>query len=134
MFTYSYGAKAVSWYYERLMSGTGMTAAHKDMLNRWTPTNTHTNIPRADYIGSDRFGPGDTSWGIQDASFLRLASITLGYDLPSSIISKFRLSNFKVYTTVNNAHTWTKYKGYDPENGDGYPTARMFVAGVNLGF
>lgn len=134
VFTYSYGAKAVSWYYESLMSGTGTTAAHKDELNRWTPTNTNTNIPRADYIGSDHFGPGDTSWGIQNASFLRLASITLAYDLPASLIEKLRISNFRVYSTINNAHTWTKYKGYDPENGDAYPTARMFVAGVNLGF
>jgi TonB-linked SusC/RagA family outer membrane protein len=134
VFNYSYGAKAVSWYYERLMSGTGITAAHKDMLDRWTPDHTNTNIPRADYIGSDRFGPGDTSWGIQDASFLRLSSLTLAYDLPASVLDKIRLTNFRIYTTANNLATWTKYKGYDPENGDAYPTARMFVVGVNLGF
>jgi TonB-linked SusC/RagA family outer membrane protein len=134
VFTYSQGAKAVSWYYERLMSGTGTTAAHTDMLDRWTPDHTNTNVPRADYIGSDRFGAGDTSWGIQDASFLRLASLTLAYDLPASLVSRIRLTNFRVYTTGNNLATWTKYKGYDPENGDGYPTARMFVVGVNLGF
>lgn len=134
VFTYSHGAKAVSWYYERLMSGTGITAAHKDMLDRWTLQHTNTNIPRADYIGSDHYSPGETSWGIQDASFLRLATLTLAYDAPAAWLSKFKLTNVRIYTTANNLKTWTRYKGYDPENGDAYPTARMYVVGINLGF
>lgn len=134
VFTYSYGAKAVSWYYEGLMSGTGMTAAHKDMLDRWTINNTDTNIPRADYISSDHYGAGDTSWGIQNASYLRLSTLTLAYDFPLSLLSKIKLSNARIYTSGNNLALWSKYKGYDPENGDAYPTARMFVVGVNLGF
>lgn len=134
VFTYAYGAKAVSGYYEGLMSGTGYTAAHTDMLDRWTPENTDTNIPRATYDNSLRFSSGETSWGIQDASFLRLASLTLSYDAPKAFVNKIGLSDFRIYTTGNNLTTWTKYKGYDPENGDWYPTARMFVLGVNLGF
>lgn len=134
VFTFSYGAKAVSGYYEGLMLGTGYTAAHTDMLDRWTPENTDTGIPRATYDNSQRFGSGDTSWGIQDASFLRLASLTLAYDFPSSLASRIGLDNLRVYTSANNLFTWTDYKGYDPENGDWYPTARMFVLGLNVSF
>ncbi len=134
VFTYSYGAKAISGYYEGLMSGTGMSAAHEDMLDRWTPEHTNTTIPRATYDASIRYGAGETSWGIQDASFLRLASLTLAYDVPKPIINRVGITNLRIYTTGNNLTTWTKYKGYDPENGDWYPTARMFVLGLNLGF
>jgi hypothetical protein len=116
------------------MSGTGMSAAHEDMLDRWTPEHTNTTIPRATYDASVHYGAGETSWGIQDASFLRLASLTLAYDVPKTIISRVGITNLRIYTTGNNLTTWTKYKGYDPENGDWYPTARMFVLGLNLGF
>ena len=132
VFVYSYGAKAVSGYYEGLMSGTGYGPAHRDMLNRWTPTNTSTNIPRATYDNSIRFSSGETSWGIQDASFLRLATLSLGYNLPKKVYSKAGLTGLRFYVSANNLFTMTKYNGYDPENGDGYPTARMFVLGTNI--
>jgi TonB-dependent starch-binding outer membrane protein SusC len=134
VFTYSYGAKRVSSYYEQLMSGTGFVAAHTDMLDRWTPTNPSTTIPRATFDNAARFSSGETSWGIQDGSFLRLATLTLGYDLPSKIIENYALKGVRVYATANNLITWTKYKGYDPENGDFYPTSRLFALGVDFSF
>lgn len=134
VFTYSYGAKKISGYYESLMSGTGFGPAHTDMLNRWTPGNPDTNIPRATYDNSLRFGTGETSWGLQDASYLRLSTLTLGYNFPGSVLQQLGLSNLRVYMTGNNLHTWTKYKGYDPENGDWYPTAKMFAAGIDITF
>lgn len=134
VFTYSYGAKAVSGYYEWLMSGTGYTAAHKDMLDRWTPENTDTDIPRASYDNGSRYSAGETSWGIQDASYLRLSSLTLAYDFSETLLNRVGLSDLRIYTTGNNLFCLTKYKGYDPENGDWYPTARMFVVGLNLSF
>jgi TonB-linked SusC/RagA family outer membrane protein len=134
VFTYSYGAKRVSSYYEQLMSGTGFVAAHTDMLNRWTPTNPSTTIPRATYDNAARFSSGETSWGIQDGSFLRFATLTIGYDLPSKIIDKLDLKGLRIYATSNNLITWTKYKGYDPENGDFYPTSKLFALGVDFSF
>jgi len=132
VFTYSYGAKKISTYYERLMTGTGFWPAHKDNLDRWTPTNTNTNIPRVTYDNAQRFGANETSWGLQDASYLRLSTITLSYNMPDSYMKKLGLSNVRFYVSGNNVFTLTRYKGYDPENGDWYPTARMFVAGVNI--
>lgn len=134
VFTYSYGAKKVSTYYERLMTGTGYWPAHKDNLNRWTPENTNTNIPRVTYDNAQRFGANETSWGLQDASYLRLSTIILSYNVPEGFIKKAGLSNVRLYASGNNVFTLTKYKGYDPENGDAYPTARMFVGGINITF
>ncbi|MDG3581084.1 SusC/RagA family TonB-linked outer membrane protein [Galbibacter pacificus] len=134
VFTYSYGAKKISGYYEGLMSGTGFGPAHTDMLNRWTPTHMDTSIPRATYDNAQRFGAGDTSWGLQDASYLRLSTITLSYDLPGEFASKIGMSSLRLYVSGNNVLTWTDYKGYDPENGDWYPTARMLVTGLDVTF
>lgn len=134
VFTYSYGAKKISGYYESLMSGTGYGPAHRDMLDRWTPTNMNTNIPRATYDNGQRFGTGQTSWGLQDASYLRLSTVTLSYDLPTEFASKIGMASLRLYVSGNNVVTWTDYKGYDPENGDWYPTARMFVTGINVTF
>lgn len=133
VFTYNYGGKRISYLYEGYMGGTGMYAAHEDMLDRWTPTNTNTNVPRA-YSGSGRYGYGETSLGIQDASFLRLSALTLAYNVPSTILDRAKISNLRIYFTGSNLFLSTKYKGYDPEGGDDYPMHKMFVAGINLGF
>lgn len=132
VFVYSYGAKAVSGYYESLMTGTGYGSAHKDMLNRWTPTNTNTSIPRATYDNPSRFSSGETSWGIQDGSFLRLATLSLAYNLPRSVYANAGLNGLRFYVSGNNLFNITNYKGYDPEHGDGFPSARMFVFGANI--
>jgi len=133
VFVYSYGAKALSGFYEGLMSGTGYGAAHKDMLNRWTTDNPSTTIPRANYDNSLRFGSGETSWGVQDASFLRLATLSLAYDFPKVLLKTVGLNSLRLNVSGNNLFNITKYKGYDPENGDWYPTARTFVIGLNVG-
>ncbi|SDJ88886.1 TonB-linked outer membrane protein, SusC/RagA family [Catalinimonas alkaloidigena] len=132
IFTYSYGAKAVSGYYEGLMSGTGYGAAHRDMLDRWTPTHTDTRIPRATYDNASRFSSGETSWGIQDASYLRLSTLTLSYTLPNALAGRASFSNVRFYVTGTNTLLWTSYKGYDPANGDWYPTAKQLVLGLNF--
>lgn len=131
--TFSKGAHRVSYLYETLMGGVGNSAAHKDMLNRWTPTNTNTNVPRA-YSEGGRFNLGEMDWAIQDASFFRLSDVTISYTLPKSILSFVKLDNFRLYITGNNLVLVTPYKGYDPESGDWYPSSRMFIVGLNLSF
>lgn len=130
---FSKGAHRVSYLYETLMGGVGNSAAHEDMLNRWTPENTNTNIPRA-YSDGGRYSLGELDWAIQDASFFRLSDLTLSYTLPKSILSMAKLDNFRIYVTGNNLVLFTPYKGYDPESGDWYPSSRMYIVGVNMGF
>jgi len=133
VFNYSYGAKALSGLYEGLLSGTGESTAHKDILNRWTSQNTGGTIPRA-LVGGGRYNINETDFAVQNASYLRLSALTLAYNFTEGFVQRAKMNNLKIYVTGRNLLTVTKYKGYDPEGGDGYPTAKMFVFGVNIGF
>lgn len=116
-----------------------------DFLDRWTPENTDTDIPRVatgyKYNNSLFVGPA-ISAAILDASYLRMKHIELGYTIPAETISKLGLSNARVYVSGQNLLTFTKFvKGYDPEDAmtfnnvnDSYPQAKSFTMGVNLSF
>jgi TonB-linked SusC/RagA family outer membrane protein len=92
-----------------------------------------------------------SSLGIQDGSYLRLNTVTLGYSLPGKIIQKAGMNRLRVYASIYNALTFTKYPGLDPEvntnTGQGgaqyptigldwgtYPRARSFTFGLNVEF
>ena len=87
------------------------------------------------------------SWAVEDGSFLRINNLTLGYSLPNAILKKAKIAKLRIYATVNNVATFTKYTGYDPEVNTrrsdpltqgvdfaGYPRAKTWVFGVNLTF
>ena len=81
----------------------------------------------------------ETNWTndyiIEDGSFLRLKTLSIGYTLPQNILSKLHMSNARVYFQAQNVFTITKYSGADPE-GLGYPYAmpRQFTLGLQFGF
>ena len=111
--------------------------ATADLLNRWTPEHTNTDIPRviANTGNYNRFNPSETSYAIQNASFLRLSALTLSYNLPEKLLGSWKLNNMRLYATGSNLFCVTKYKGMDPETGDyGYPPIKMYVFGLNVGF
>lgn len=134
--TYSYGAKKISGYYEGLINSIGESMASADLLNRWTPQNTNTNIPRVIANTSyNRYNPSDMDYAIQDASYLRLSALTLSYNLPEKLLSNWHIDKLRFYFTGSNLFCITKYKGFDPETGDfGYPPSKMYVFGLNFGF
>ena len=101
--------------------------------NSWTPENGGNTLPLASnprplsYI--------DTRY-VQDASFLKLRNLTVGYRIPFSKDFPF---NVRLYVTGQNLLTLTKYQGYDPEVSSGtdsgaYPSARTFLFGTNISF
>lgn len=69
-----------------------------------------------------------------DASFLRLSTVTLGYNLPKSIINRAKISKLRLYSTIQNAFCITKYPGTDPESGQDFnvPMPRTIMFGVNM--
>jgi TonB-dependent starch-binding outer membrane protein SusC len=117
-----------------------------DALDYWTPENTNTNIPRP--VGSTSADNNlISSRYIEDGSYLRIQNVTLGYNLPQSLINKVNLTRLRIYASAQNLHTFTKYKGYDPEIGSfnqnvlltgidngRYPIARTFSVGINVEF
>lgn len=92
---------------------------------------------------------GDTyihSWAVEDASFLRLSNLTLGYTVPSRLTRRIHVDRLRFYFTASNLFIITKYSGYDPEvstvsnaltpgiDFGGYPRSRSYVFGLNLSF
>lgn len=88
-----------------------------------------------------------TSQFVEDGSFLRIRNITLGYNLPASALKALKVANARLSFTIQNAYTFTKYEGYNPEvsfeganplvpgvDSGGYPLARTFMFGLNFGF
>ncbi|MBK7806086.1 MAG: TonB-dependent receptor [Saprospiraceae bacterium] len=127
--------------------------SYADILNRWTPENTNTNIPKVSL--DDRNGNRRPSTRfLYDGSYMRVRNISLGYNL-KNILGVEQITSCRVYFTVQNAFTFTKYPGLDPEiqanandtRGLGLssdlavgidwgtvPAPRTFVAGVKIDF
>ncbi|QKJ62678.1 TonB-dependent receptor [Flavobacterium sp. M31R6] len=137
------GGKVFNALNQQLEISTLGTNAAATLLDRWTPTNPSNEIPRATSsplgIVSERY--------VEDASFLRLKLITLGFTFPKSISSKLGTQSIKFYVSAENLVTWTKYTGYDPEVSSyeqnnlypgidfgAYPNSRTFISGVNVTF
>lgn len=136
IFTYSVGGHRISGYYEGLASSVGLSHATPDLIgNYWTPENTDAYFPRrvTNATGYTPFGAGDTDRYIQNTSFLRLSTLTLGYVLPAKITKKIRMNNLRFYFTASNVFTATKDKGFDPEFGDNlYPNERSYTIGLSF--
>ena len=90
--------------------------------------------PRLLVQGDERNNTPSDFW-LLDKSYFRLKNIQLGYTVPKTISQKLLLENLRFYASIDNALTFTKYQGLDPEiNGTSYPTFRMTTFGVNLTF
>lgn len=87
--------------------------SYQDILNRWTSDNTNTDIPRVSL--DDRNGNRRLSTRfLEDGSYFRIRNITLGYNF-KSLIKTEAIAGLRLYVTVQNAFTFTKYSGLDPE-------------------
>ena len=111
------------------------------------------NSDKTIWSGSNSFGQATaviSDWAVEDGSFLRLNTLTLGYTVPNRISSKAKISSLRIYGTGYNLWLWTNYSGYDPEvstsrsnsyaaltpgiDYSSYPRSRSFTIGVNLTF
>jgi TonB-linked SusC/RagA family outer membrane protein len=108
--------------------------------NRWSPSNVNGSYPRVDTRASASINGGSykNNFWLNDASFVRLKNISIGYNVPNALTSKLRLSNLRVYANAFNLFTITKVKDYDPEgsseSGQFYPQQRIINVGVNIQF
>ena len=101
-------------------------------VNYWTPTHPSNDYPRPRSSQGINY---HSSLSYQDASYLRLRTLTLGYTLPSSVISKAKIDRLRLYVTGTNVFTLTKFLSYSPELSPGsYPEARQWLFGVNISF
>ncbi len=145
LFQYSYGNQI---YNNTLAFSEGMNTIYgqfAEVLNRWTPTNTDTNIPRAVY-GDPNTNTRTSDRFLDDGSYLRMKNLNLGFNIPSDIANKIHVRKIRVFAAAQNLFTVTKYRGFDPEvstfnstatsQGTDFltaPQAKTFTFGVNLG-
>ncbi|MEG1685606.1 MAG: TonB-dependent receptor [Bacteroides sp.] len=121
-----------------------------DILDSWTPSNTNTDVPRLNLGGrTATWNTQRSSRFLEDANFLRISDITLGYNFKHLNLPFF--STLRAYVQVRNPFTFTKYSGLDPElqyvdperennkvvagvDNSGIPNMRSFVFGINVAF
>ena len=125
----------------------GRNNATTAALDRWTPENTNTNVPKANGGRTRR----SSSRFVQDGSFVRLKNLALGYSLPKALLDNINIRKLRIYVSAQNILTFTDYEGYDPEvnyrtagdtNGNrnlgldyaSYPNAKSYTVGLNIGF
>ena len=109
----------------------------ENLKNRWTPTNTDGSMPRAGGNNNSNSVYTSDFW-LQNASFLRLKNMEIGYTLPHSLYRKFYIRNLRLYLSGYNLFTLSQIKILDPEtdkeDGSYYPQLRIFNAGISLTF
>lgn len=125
----------------------GRTNTTVESLNRWTPTNTNTDVPAANGARSQKI----SSRYVYDGGYTRLKNLALGYTLPGNVLSALRISSLRVSLSAQNLITITDYPGVDPETAyrsggsvnsnrnigidyGSYPNVKSFTLGLNVGF
>ena len=141
LFAYSIGGKLLNQdklYILHNGSSAGRSMS-VDMLDHWTPENRYTDIPRLQTVNTNAWTNTSTRF-LVDASYMRMKNMTIGYNLPKSLLKKMYISNCKVFLQGENLFTIFGEQGLDPEqniNGVSYfryPAMRTGSVGINLTF
>lgn len=108
--------------------------------NRWSPSNPNGSFPRVDERASSSVSGGlyRNNFWLNDASFLRLKNVQIGYNLPTDLLSRVNIAGVRIYASAFNLLTFTKVEDYDPEgsseSGQFYPQQKIINLGVNIKF
>lgn len=137
----SYGNQLFNQNRQQLELLSGQQNAASSALDRWTTSNATNTVQRA----KEDPAPVTTSRYVEDASYLRLRTLTFGYTFPKGKLKAIK--NLRLYVLANNPLTLTKYTGYDPDvsrneqstlqqgiDYGSYPIAKSYQFGLNIGF
>lgn len=118
----------------------GNASLEKGWLNRWTPQNNNTNIPRIFFTDGPATSINNSFW-VLNRSYLRFKNLQIGYNLPSRILERMKISRVRIFVNGSNLFTITKFPYFDPERPagkdrgqEGYPNLRVISGGINIGF
>ncbi len=144
---YSYGNNMINFGNTTLLNS-GENLENNQVvkaLERWSQPGDITEVPR--YELGNTFNNRFSDRFIEDASYLRIKNLSISYNLPPQIVSRYNLGSARVYATGTNLWTWTDYTGGDPEINsldgstvaqgldlDTFPQVRTLLIGVTLGF
>lgn len=153
-FQWSYGNDVINYNRVKLES---LDGRHINQLatvkDHWTPrtVNEDGTISEGNYTNylwavNRGLSSIHTSREVEEASFLRLKNVQLGYRFPDKLLRRWGLSSLRLYVSAQNLWTWTRYTGYDPEvstrnsamtrgfDYSAYPKAKTYTFGVEMGF
>lgn len=145
---YNFGNKIMNVTRQQLLQQTFVNNS-TEILGRWQKPGDITDVPRL-YVNTTDFtntAGNSSSRFVESGDFVRVQNITLGYTLPTRVVSAIGLSRVRLFGQVQNLYTFTKYKGVDPEVSTYYtgnasagidynsnPQQRVFTGGLNLAF
>ncbi|MFN3488375.1 MAG: SusC/RagA family TonB-linked outer membrane protein [Emticicia sp.] len=132
------------WFTDFYPSFSGAAISER-VKESWTPQNTGATIPIFETASNFSTNTQSSSFYVENGSYLRLQNVSLGYNLPKSMLDKLKLSRVHLFASTNNLFTITKYQGLDPQVGGNadtnfgidvgnYPLTKSFTVGLNLGF
>ncbi|WP_294627081.1 TonB-dependent receptor [uncultured Bacteroides sp.] len=130
------GNKIYNYPRYRLESGNFNGNYSTTLANSWRPDNQNTDMPRFTTETSDNKWAYTDRW-LEDGSYMRLKTLDIGYTLPKHLLNKLKLNNVRIYTSMENLFTLTKYSGYTPDLGESGvdigTTYNVFSRGIDQG-
>jgi TonB-linked SusC/RagA family outer membrane protein len=147
---YSYGNDVLDMTLHPSEDRQSIANSYTTVLNAWTPENQNTPVAQIRETRAGYVTNVDSHW-VFDGSFIRGRNLLLGYNFPSEMINKIKLSKLRLYVSAQNFFLLTKYPHGDPEvtptNGDqnsnvfsqgmiwhGYPKPTTYMAGLQIAF
>lgn len=132
------------WFTDFYPSFQGAAISNR-VKDSWTPENPGASIPVFESASNFSTNQQSNSFYVEDGSYLRLQNVTLGYNLPTSLLSRWKMTKLRVFASTNNLATITGYDGLDPSVGGNVdtqygidlgnaPLDKSFTLGINLGF
>ncbi|NLR94619.1 SusC/RagA family TonB-linked outer membrane protein [Flammeovirga agarivorans] len=107
-----------------------------DWMDRWTPENPNATKPRLGNVNNEEI----SSFWVEDASYLRLKNIEVGYTFSQNVCKKLKVQNFRIFANSTNPITWTQLEHWDPERyasqsrNEAYPQTTTLTFGTNITF
>src|SRR5699024_5588375 len=135
----NFAGQARAWQYYHQNARIAVNGLAELIENRYTPGSMDSKYPILPDLETrtQPSGVQSTFW-LQNASFLRLKTLQIGYDLPPSFLSKIKFSSARIYLNGNNLFTLSEIKWFDPEGnnerGSFYPQNKVYNLGIEFAF
>ncbi len=135
---------ASKWFTDFFPSFQGAAISER-VKDSWTPSNPSATIPIFETASNFSTNTQANSFYVENGDYIRLQTVTLGYTMPQSILSKLKMNKLRLFASANNLFTITKYQGLDPGVGGNadtqfgidvgnYPITKSYTVGLNIGF
>jgi len=135
---------ASKWFTDFFPSFQGAAISER-VKNSWSPSNTGATIPIFETASNFSTNTQANSFYVEKGDYVRMQTLGVGYTMPSTILNKLKMSKLRVFASMNNLFTISKYQGLDPGVGGNvdtqfgvdvgnYPVTRGWVIGLNIGF